>query len=183
LRRAMDETRINDGGGSGAGGIAGAGQGTIPVYKPKGTLLYDAVYLASREKLRTEAGRKAIIVLTDGADMGSMMTLEKAVEAADKANVIVYVILIADRAHYMPGTGEMHKLAKQTGGRVIDVGNDEKKLRKAFSEIGAELRSQYMIGYTPTNTEFDGKYRKLELKAIPNDLKIQARQGYYATKE
>jgi VWFA-related protein len=183
LRRSMEETRINDGGGSGAGGIAGAGQGTIPNARPKGTLLYDAVYLASREKLQPESGRKALVLLTDGGDQGSDETLANAIEAAQRSEVIVYVIMIADRAHFMPGDNEMHKLADQTGGHVIDVGNDPKKLRQAFDQIGAELRSQYMIGYTPANTALDGKYRKLEIKAAAPDYKIQARKGYYAPKE
>ena len=183
LRRAMDKTRINDGGGSGAGGIAGAGQGTIPVSRPKGTLLYDAVFLASSEKLQKEAGRKAMILLTDGGDQGSDETLPNAIEAAQRSEVIVYVIMIADRANFMPGDREMHKLAEQTGGRVIDVGNDPKKLRKAFDEIGTELRSQYMIGYTPLNTATDGKYRKLEVKPVSANYKVQARKGYYAPKE
>jgi len=183
LRRAMEQTKINDGGGSGAAGIAGAGQGTIPVSRPKGTLLYDAVYLASREKLQQETGRKALILLTDGGDQGSDETLANAIEAAQRSEVIVYVIMIADRAHFMPGDHEMHKLADQTGGRVIDVGNDPKKLRQAFDEIGAELRSQYMIGYTPANPALDGKYRKLEVKTVSPDYKILARKGYYAPKE
>jgi len=183
LRRAMEQTRINDGGGSGSGGIAGAGQGTIPVSRPKGTLLYDAVYLASREKLQTESGRKALILLTDGGDQGSDETLAKAIEAAQRSEVIVYVIMIADRAHFMPGDSEMHKLASQTGGRVIEAGNDPKKLRQAFDEIGSELRSQYMVGYIPGNPVLDGKYRKLEVKTVAPDYKIQARKGYYAPKE
>jgi VWFA-related protein len=183
LRRAMEKTRINDGGGSGAGGIAGAGQGTIPVQRPKGTLLYDAVYLASTEKLAKESGRKAMVLLTDGGDQGSDETLANAIAAAQGSEVIVYVIMIADRANYMPGDREMHKLADQTGGRVIDVGNNPKKLREAFDQIGAELRSQYMIGYVPTNTAADGKYRKLEVKPVDPEYKIQARKGYYAPKE
>ena len=184
LRRAMEQTKINDGGGSGAGGIAGAGQGTIPVSRPKGTLLYDAVYLASREKLQPESGRKALILLTDGGDQGSEESLPKAIEAAQRSEVIVYVIMIADRSHFMPGDSEMHKLATQTGGRVIDAGNDPKKLRQAFDEIGTELRSQYMVGYIPANPALDGKYRKLEVKTTASpDYKIQARKGYYAPKE
>ena len=183
LRRAMETTRINDGGGSGAGGIAGAGQGTIPVSRPKGTLLYDAVYLASNEKLQKEAGRKAMVLLTDGGDQGSEETLASAIAAAQRSEVIVYVIMIADRVNFRSGDSEMHKLADQTGGRVIDVGNDPKKLRKAFDQIGVELRSQYMIGYVPTNTAADGKYRKLEVKPTSPDYKIQARKGYYAPKE
>jgi VWFA-related protein len=183
IRRAMEETRINNGGGSGAAGIAGAGQGTIPVAKPKGTLLYDAVFLASREKLQRESGRKALILLTDGGDQGSDETLANAIEAAQRSEVICYVILIADRAHFMPGVSEMHKLAEQTGGRVIDVGSDLKKLRDAFDQIGTELRSQYMIGYMPENTVLDGKFRKVEVGTTQPDLKIQVRKGYFAPKE
>jgi VWFA-related protein len=187
LRRAMEKTQINDGGGSGAGGIAGAGQGTIPVLRPKGTLLYDAVYLASNEKLQQEGGRKALVLLTDGGDQGSDETLPNAIEAAQKSEVIVYVILIADRSfggmYLGSAASAMHKLTEQTGGRVIDVGNDPKKLRKAFDDIGTELRSQYMIGYTPTNTVTDGKYRKIDVKTVNSDYKLQARKGYYAPKE
>jgi VWFA-related protein len=88
LRRAMEKTRINDGGGGGAGGIAGAGQGTIPVSRPKGTLLYDAVYLAANEKLQKEGGRKAMVLLTDGGDQGSDETLSNAIEAAQRSEEI-----------------------------------------------------------------------------------------------
>ena len=183
LRRAMEKTRINDGGGSGAGGIAGAGQGTIPVSRPKGTLLYDAVYLAATEKLQKESGRKAMVLLTDGGDQGSDETLPNAIAAAQRSEVIVYVIMLADRMNFRSGDSEMHKLAEQTGGRVIDVGSNAKKLRDAFDQIGAELRSQYMVGYVPTNTATDGKYRKMEVKAVNTDYKIQARKGYYAPKE
>ena len=183
LRSAMLQTQINDGGGSGAVGIAGAGQGTIPVSRPKGTLLYDAVYLAANEKLRQQSGRKALILLTDGGDNGSEETLADAIASAQQAEVIVYVIMIADRGNYLTGDSEMHKLAEQTGGRVIDVGDNEKKLRRAFDEIATELRSQYMIGYTPANIAMDGKYRKLEVKATQPEYKIQARKGYFAPKE
>jgi VWFA-related protein len=183
LRHAMEKTTINDGGGSGAGGVAGAGQGTIPVSHPKGTLLYDAVYLAANEKLQREAGRKAMILLTDGGDQGSEETLPNAIAAAQRSEVIVYVIMLADRMYFRAGDSEMRKLTEQTGGRVIDVGTDPKKLRKAFDEIGVELRSQYMVGYVPTNTATDGKYRKLEVKPTSPDYKIQARKGYYAPKE
>jgi VWFA-related protein len=183
LRRAMEKTRINDGGGSGSGGIAGAGQGTIPVSRPKGTLLYDAVFLASNEKLQKESGRKAMVLLTDGGDQGSDETLANAIAAAQRSEVIVYVIMIADRMNFRAGDSEMHKLADQTGGRVIDVGNNPKKLREAFDAIGTELRSQYMVGYVPTNTATDGKYRKLEVKTVDPEYKAQARKGYYAPKE
>ena len=78
------------------------------------------------------------------------------------------------------GDYDMKKLAEQTGGRVIEVGNKEDKLRQAFEQIQNELRSQYNIGYTPTNTKLDGTYRKIQIHAKNGDYKVQARQGYYA---
>jgi VWFA-related protein len=77
------------------------------------------------------------------------------------------------------GEGDMKKLTEQTGGRVINVGNKFDKLREAFDQIAAELRSQYNIGFTSTDTKLDGSYRKLEIKN-KQGYKIQARAGYYA---
>ncbi len=180
LRKALHKTRINVGGGS--SGIPGIGQGPVPISNPKGTLLYDAIYLASDEKLKQEVGRKALIILTDGEDQGSRTRIREAIEAAQKSDSIVYVIYEADRgATFGYGKGEMKKICDETGGRVIDVGDNEKKLKEAFDQISNELRSQYYIGYTPTNQKRDGSYRKVEVKAANNkDLKIQARKGYYA---
>jgi VWFA-related protein len=74
----------------------------------------------------------------------------------------------------------MRKLAEATGGRVIEVGNKQDKLKDAFNQIQNELRSQYNIGYTPTNNKLDGSYRKIQIKAKGGEYKVQARQGYYA---
>jgi VWFA-related protein len=188
LRTAMDKCKINTGGNV-YGGIPGVGQGPIPQSGiPKGTLLYDAVYLASHDKLSQEVGRKAMILLTDGEDQGSQMTIRNAIEAAQKADSIVYVLLIADRGFYngmgYSGVGEMKKMTAETGGRVIEVGNKIEKLREAFNQIATELRSQYSIGYTPTNGKRDGSFRKIEIKVGSNkDFKIQSRNGYYAPTE
>jgi VWFA-related protein len=184
LRVALDKTRINGGGGFG-GGIPGIGQGPIPTGSiPRGTLLYDAIYLAASEKLRQEVGRKAIIILTDGEDQGSQLRIQDAIEAAQKSDVIVYVILEADRgATFGTGGGDMHKVCAETGGRVIDVGNNYDKLKRAFQQISEELRTQYNITYTPTNQKRDGSFRKIEIKATNKDLKVQARKGYYAPKD
>ena len=76
----------------------------------------------------------------------------------------------------------MKKLSNETGGRVIDVGNKFEKLKAAFDQIAMELRSQYNAGYTPTNKERDGTFRKIEIKAKQKDYKIQSRSGYYAPK-
>ncbi len=179
LRKSLQKTRINVGGGS--GGVPGIGQGPVPISNPKGTLLYDAVYLASDEKLKQEVGRKAIIILTDGEDVGSRMKIRDAIEAAQKSDVICYVIYEADRGATMGyGKGDMKKVAEETGGRVIDVGDNPKKLKEAFDQISDELRSQYYIGYTPTNQKRDGTYRKVEVRPVNKDLRIQARKGYYA---
>src|SRR5277367_3368800 len=187
LARAMNKAEINTAGGNGAGGVPGIGQGPIPVHgTPKGTLLYDAVVLASNEKMRTENERKAMILLTDGGDQGSRYKLADAIAAAQKANSIIYVLLIADRGFYggmsfgYNGPMEMKRLAEQTGGRMIDVGNNGPKMEAAFKQIEDELRTQYVASYTPTNAKLDGSYRKLDIECQGDGLKVQSRKGYYA---
>lgn len=182
LKAALNKAKINTGGGSG-GGIPGLGGGPIPTSNPRGTLLYDAVYLAAHDELSHEVGRKAMILLTDGEDQGSQLRIRDAIEAAQKSDSIVYVLLIADRGFYgfggYSGDSEMKKLAGETGGRVIEVGNKFDKLKEAFEQIAKELRSQYNVGYTPTNNTQDGTFRKIELRS-KQGYKIQTRSGYYA---
>jgi VWFA-related protein len=185
LARAMDRAEINTAGGNGAAGIPGAGGGTVPVYgTPKGTLLYDAVDLASRQKLNQETGRKAMILLTDGEDEGSTTKINEAIAAAQKSNVIIYTILIADRGFYggfgYSGFSAMKKMTEETGGRLIDVGNNGKKLEAAFQQIEDELRTQYVASYTPTNTKQDGGFRRIGVECRPEGMKVQVRKGYYA---
>jgi VWFA-related protein len=187
LKHALNEARINTGGVGCSGGPIGP-QGPIPCSStgPRGTALYDAVYLASHDEFSHEVGRKAMILLTDGEDQGSRLKIKDAIEAAQKADAICYVLLIADRGFAYglggyTGDSDMKKLTQETGGRVIDVGNKIDKLRQAFDQISQELRSQYNIGYTPINTARDGSFRKVEIKPKQGDYKIQARSGYYAT--
>jgi len=179
LAHALNKMQINAGMG---GGPPGLGGGPVPT-APRGTLLYDAIYLGADEKLKNEVGRKAMIIFTDGEDQGSRLRIQDAIEAAQKADTICYVILIADRGFYggygYSGDSDMHKLAEATGGRVIEVGNKQDKLKQAFDQIQNELRSQYNLGYTPTNPKLDGTYRKIQLKT-KSEYKVQARQGYYA---
>lgn len=178
LKEALNRARINMGVGGGV-----MMPGPIPQGNPRGTLLYDAIYLASHDQLAHEVGRKAMIILTDGEDQGSQLRIKEAIEASHKADAIVYVLLIADRGTWGGyGEGEMKKLSTETGGRVIDVGNKYDKLKAAFDQIAVELRSQYNIGYTPTNKERDGTFRKVEIKTKNKDYKIQSRSGYYAPK-
>jgi VWFA-related protein len=182
LQAALNKVKINTGY---VNPVPGAGN-PVPTGNQAGTVLYDAVYLSAHDMLSKEVGRKAMILLTDGEDEGSRLKIKDAIEAAQKADSIVYVLLCADRGFYgsfqvgYSGEGEMHKLTEATGGRVINVGNKFDKLREAFDQIAAELRSQYNLGYTPSNAVLDGSYRKLEIKS-KQSYKIQARAGYYAT--
>jgi len=190
LEKAIDQAEINTAGGGGSSGVPGIGQGPVPTHgAPKGTLLYDAVELASNDKMRSETGRKALILLTDGEDQGSRAKIVDAIEAAQKANTIIYVLLIADRGFYgygsfgglgYSGDSAMRKMAEETGGRMINVGNNGKKMEDAFQQIEDELRTQYLASYTPTNTKLDGGYRKLDISCKGDGLKVQARKGYYA---
>ena len=183
LTRAINQASINTA--SSSAGIPGIGGGPMPTRNPRGTLLYDAVYLAAHDKLQSQAGRKILVLLTDGGDQGSQETLKSAEEAAQKANTILYVILIADHPFTdtfgtsYSGKAQMEQLARDTGGRVIDVGNNGHKLEDAFDQIQNELRTQYLLSYTPANKQADGKYRKLEIDC-GKGLTVQARKGYYA---
>jgi VWFA-related protein len=151
---------------------------------PKGTLLYDAVYMASESKMNQESGRKAMIILTDGEDEGSVHKIQDAIAAAQKSNVIVYTILIADRGFYggfgYSGFSAMKKLTDETGGRLIDVGNNAKKLEDAFQQIEDELRTQYVVTYTPSNTKLDGTFRHVTVACKGDGMKVQVRKGYFA---
>ncbi len=182
LKKGLRRARINTGGT--VSSIPGIGGGPLPTSGNRGTLLYDAIYLASHDELAQQVGRKAMIILTDGEDMGSQYKIRDAIEAAQKADSICYVLLIADRGFYggmgYSGDSEMKKLSRETGGRVIEVGNKFDKLRDAFDQIARELRSQYNLGYTPTNSKQDGTFRKVEIRPAKGDYKIQARAGYYA---
>lgn len=181
LKTALNSARIDTTGGRTAG-TPGPG-GNVPVVL-RGTLLYDAVYLASNDELSHQVGRKAMILLTDGEDQGSQMAITEATEAAQKSGSLIYVLLCADRSFYgsgeYSGKGKMKQLAEATGGRVIVVGNKSDKLKDAFNQIANELRNQYNIGYTPTNAALDGTLRKVEIHARNKDYRIQARTAYYA---
>jgi len=180
LERSINSARIN------TGGSVRVTPGTVPTQGNLGTVLYDAVYLACREKLAGEVGRKAIIILTDAEDNGSKVRLEEAIEAAQRSDTVIHILLQSDIRFGFGmggfgggGAGVARKMTTETGGRMIEVRN-EKDLQKAFDEISEELRSQYTIGYTPSNPAHDGKFRKIRVETARPDTKVLARQGYYA---
>jgi len=176
LRRAINKARINSPG----GGYAAGNPGPVPSGNTVGTALYDAIYLACADKLNGEAGRKAIVIVTDAEDTGSKTRLEEAIEAAQRTDTVIHVLFVADRANFGGGRADVaHKLTEETGGRMIVV-SSEKKLEEAFDQISEELRSQYTLGYYPTNTSKDGKFRKIRVDADNKEYKVLARRGYYA---
>jgi VWFA-related protein len=174
LNKAIHSARINTGGASGM-----ITPGPFPTSGNKGTNFYDAVYLACHDKMATEAGRKTLVILTDAEDNGSKMKLDDAIEAAQKADTVIHILVVYDQSADFGGA---RKLAEETGGRAIDVRN-EKELVKAFDEISQELRSEYQLGYYPTNGKHDGTFRKIKMEITKPGMKALVRKGYFAAQD
>ncbi len=158
----------------------------VQVLRPGGgTALHDAVLQAS-EKLATAPirgpARRAIILLSDGDDNQSRHTREEAIEAALRAEVIIYVISTNITGTDKKGDKVLMRYAEATGGRVFFPLRIE-EVSNAFSEIQDELRSQYVIAYKPQDFVQDGRYRAISI-TDPNrsNVRIRARKGYYAPK-
>jgi VWFA-related protein len=184
LQRGLDGLKLN-------AGFSGIHPSTIPgADRPHGTVLFDAVYLAATDRLVHEVGRKVMVLITDGGDQGSKVDWKTATEAAQKTDSVIYSVYYVDPGFYyrggfsMGGGGDknvLKKMSDETGGHVYEV-DRKHTLNNVFDELQQEMRSQYAIGYSPTNPTKDGSYRKLEIKLKDKDLKIQARKGYYAIK-
>jgi VWFA-related protein len=178
LRDGLNELRLST-------SMSGAGPlpGPVPTAsQPKGTILFDAVSLAATEKLRHEVGRKAIVLITDGVDQGSRYDVHQAIEAAQKSDAIIYSIYYVDQGFYGMfggGSGDLKRMSEETGGRMFKV-DRKHTLQDIFDEIQNEMRSQYAIAYTPTDSTRNGEFRKIEIRTEKKDLKVQARKGYYA---
>lgn len=185
------------GGGGGRGGRGSRGPGTV---------LYDSVLLASDELMRKQHGRKALILLTDGVDNGSKVTLERGIEAAQRADTLVYSILFADEegSGFSPGMGGMgrhggmgrgggrpggyqqrpdgkkilERLAKETGGGFFQV-SKKRPIDDIYKQIQEELRSQYNLGYTPEPASSNAYFHKIALTTTRKEVVLQARDGYY----
>ncbi len=194
------------------------------MHRGGGTQLYDAIFLAADELMKKQQGRKAIVVLSDGQDRGSRETLNSAIEAAQRANTVVYTIYFQGEQPHdyenhgggygrprigmggggypgggggYPGGGRggqrpseephvdgkkiMIQIAEQTGGRMYEAKKKE-NFDQVYASIAEELRSQYMLGYTPDKSSADESYHKITLTAKKKDLYVQTRDGYYADK-
>ncbi len=226
LETAHSEQSSQD---SGDGDSQGQGQGQPRMRRHGGTQLYDAIYLASNEVLKKQTGRKAIVVLTDGQDRGSKETLNDAVEAAQRADTIVYAIYLkgeenrgfGDNNRGMrrggigfpgggggypgggggypgggggyPGGGRrgggqqeprvdgkkiLTEIATKTGGQMFEVTKKD-TVDQIYTQIAEELRTQFILAYTPDKTAADPGYHRLTLTAKNKDYKVQTREGYY----
>jgi len=190
------------GGGWGGGGRGGAGGRGM---HGGGTQLYDAVLLASDELMRKQQGRKAVIVLSDGVDHGSKMTMDDAIRSAQRADTLVYSVLFSDREGYgnrgfggrgggwgggggrrggwggeqTDGKKVLQTMSKQTGGGFFEVSNKQ-PIDKIYARIQEELRNQYSLGYMSDQTTLGPGFRKIGVSARGKDLVVQARDGYYA---
>jgi len=201
---ATPELQQRGGGGGGGRGYPGSGGGTRGGHHGGGTMLYDAVFLASDEIMKKQHGRKAVVILSDGVDTGSKISLTSAIESAQRADVLVYSILFADEEGYgqrgggfggggmgrrggYPGSrypqnrpdGKMilQQISKETGASFFEV-SKKQPIEQIYSRLEEELRNQYSLGYTP-DKEGSG-FRKISLAVKQKGLVVQARDGYYA---
>src|SRR5437588_903917 len=143
------------------------------------TLLYDAVQAAANEKLKNVAGRKAMVIISDGLDNGSRIKQEAAIAAVQATNTVVYSICYESGQGGLFGCAYLKNLSEPTGGRMFQVGKKQ-SLKEIFQIIQDEMRSQYALGFVPSNRAHDGKFRKLDVRVAPKGLKVQTRRGYYA---
>jgi len=151
-----------------------------------GTAMYDAVYLAAR-KLESREGRKVIVVVTDGGDTVSRMTVHQALEATQLADAVIYAIVVVpitnEAGRNIGGEHALDFMAKGTGGRTF-LPTMGPELDKAFTAIITELRTQYLVGFYPQNVPLTKKpFHTLEVRVKPPDLRVSARNGYYGEVE
>lgn len=151
------------------------------------TPMYDAIVLAAEDLAARAEKRRAILLVSDGGDSTSRASLDEAIRRAAAANVTIYCVDLSDRGVFKVtprdnGAEVMKTLAAKTGGRfyTTPAGRD---LKDAFAQTVEELRNQYTLTYEPTNEKRDGKWRAIEVQTTKPELKVRARQGYYAPKE
>jgi VWFA-related protein len=144
-----------------------------------GTRLYDAVCLASNELMKTQQGRKALFVLSDGIDRGSKETLENAVKAALRADTSVYSILITENWPGPSGKKVLERISTETGGRMFKISHGL-TVAQIYAEAEEELRNEYVLGYTPTPAGTGAGYHRIHLTTKQKGLTVQARDGYYS---
>ena len=151
-----------------------------------GTALFDALYVACRDKLLTERGpepvRKAIILVSDGEDNQSRVYMPEAIKECERAETIIYAI----STNWTPSRGEGDKvlteLAEQTGGEVFFPPSVE-EMATSFKDVEEALRSQYALIYTPADFKSDGAFRTIYLYCYDRSYQVRAKKGYFAPRQ
>jgi VWFA-related protein len=212
LQKALDQLKTPDPGQGGGGrgypqGGGSPGGGRYPQSGGRrrgggGTALYDSVLLASDELMKKQSGRKADILLTDGVDMGSKVSMSTAIEAAQRADTLLYSVRYYDEAGYgggmggRPGYGRrgggrmptanrpdgkkiLERMSNETGGGYFDV-SKKHPIEDIYRQIEEELRNQYSIGYTSDKPAGAGEFRHIQIALKPKGLTVRSRDGYYA---
>ena len=147
-----------------------------------GTALYDALY-ASFRRLRGIEGRKAIILLTDGDDTSSKFSFKRVLDEAKISDIIIFPIGLGTTVLDIDLRRILKTLAEETGGRASFPSKVE-DLEAVYKDISEELKSQYYITYEPSNTVWDGRWRKIKMYGAPGkDLDVRTRSGYYAVRK
>jgi VWFA-related protein len=150
-----------------------------------GTALWHGLYHTAMA-LKKITGRKAIVVLSDGIDTGSDVSVTDAVEAAQSAEAVVYSIKYSSPARFL-SIGAMvaeavshglERVDRETGGLTFP--NPGKKTAEVFSRIETDLRGMYVLGFTPPPEARDGKFHKLEVKTTRGNVVVRSRAGYFA---
>ena len=187
LRHAIERVQFTPPSGYVGGGVV---VGTPPISGQNAqvqgsTAIWDSIWITSSDVLgpAPEKTRRAIILLSDGYDTFSRKKLDDAVQAALRAEAVIYSIGIGDNFYDGVDEATLKKISERTGGRAY-FPRDENQLRQAFMQIQDEMRSQYLIAYEPTNRALDGSYRKIEIQLANQELakkvKLTHRQGYFA---
>ena len=164
--------------------VANPTKSQLQIQSGGGTLLYDAVVTAAQEVMAKQQGRKALILLTDGVDTGSESTLSEAVDAAQRADTLVYSILFSDaRAYGLMGSPDgrrpLVKMAHETGGGFFEV-SKKQGIEQIFDVIQEELRSQYNLGYVSDLPVTVNEFRRIQVTTKRKSFVVQARDRYWA---
>lgn len=150
-----------------------------------GTSLYDAVYLAS-QALSSSRGRRVILIISDGTDTTSKVSMEECLRQVLASEAVVYVLLVrpikSEAGRNLAGERSMIYLTRETGGRTFLVASPE-ALRESFGRIGEELRTQYLLGYYPRHDREPEKFRRIRIEVDLAGAQVRARSGYPATGE
>ena len=152
------------------------------------TALNDAVAAAPGLVQAGADGRKAIVLITDGVDNASRTNLDRAIELARRASVPIYTLgfsslpreLLPLKQELATNFSVLTRFSSETGGSLFAV-HDPDELKEAVVRIDQELRLQYVIGYAPSRTLWNGAYRKIQLETRKGRYQVRTRNGYYAT--